>query len=168
MTYHRLIIVVFATCHEKEMHQNSKALETQLEKIRELEHRLTFRLSVVSKQLDQEAQQLLQDTPINLSSYRIMNVVSTFEQISISDISRYTLMDRAQVSRAAVQLDALGLVGFRGDPESKRKKLVFLTTEGQALLDDIRPAFDQRRLALEALLGAEDLACLWRVLDKFP
>ncbi|MFK7995985.1 MAG: MarR family winged helix-turn-helix transcriptional regulator [Granulosicoccus sp.] len=148
------------------MHMNSAALESQLEKVRELESRLTFRLSVVSKLLDQQSQALLGGTQLSLSSYRILAVVHTFQQISISDISRFNAMDRAQVSRAAVDLEKLGYVGFEANPQSKRKKMVTLTKEGHDILKKIQPKFDTYRSTLEEALGRENMQALSTGLSK--
>ncbi len=148
------------------MHQNSATLESQLEKVRELESRLTFRLSVLSKLLDKQSQEFLEGTPLNLSSYRILAVVRTFEAISISDISRFNAMDRGQVSRAAIELEKLHLVCFRADAVSKRKKLVVLTDNGHDLLAQVQPGFDNYRDTLEAALGPDDLSALSSGLNK--
>lgn len=142
------------------MHVSAKALEHQLEKVRELESRLTFRLSVLSKMLDQQAQEMLSNTGINLTAYRILNVVNTFDSASISDISRFCGIDRAQISRTAVELDNLGLVVFREDPISQRKKLVALSEAGQTLLAELHPRFLARNKELDALLGPERRAAL--------
>jgi len=131
------------------------ALESRLEKVRELEGLLTFRLAVVSKLLDQQASELLADTPLNLTAYRLMTVVRTFDAISISDISRFNAIDRAQISRTAVALERQGLVEFREDAASRRKKLVALTAEGLALLDRVRLRFEARQRALVEGLGPE-------------
>lgn len=148
------------------MKLTSAALESQLEKVRELESLLTFRLAVLSKLLDQQVVELLQGTPLSLTSYRILTVVDTFEEISISDISRFNAIDRAQVSRTAITLEEQRLVTFRSDPSSKRKKLVALTDQGHALLDEIRPRFDARQRALEQGLGPEAHAALWKGMTK--
>ena len=142
------------------MHVSAKALEHQLEKVRELEARLTFRLSVLSKILDHQAQEMLSDTDINLTAYRILNVVNTFDSASISDISRFCGNDRAQVSRTAVDLKSRGLVEFKEDPISRRKKLVALSEAGQMLLAELHPRFIARNNELDALLGPERRAAL--------
>lgn len=139
---------------------SSKSLENQLLKVRELEARLTFRLSVLSKHLDQQAADLLKDADINLTAYRILNIVGTFEAASISDISRFCAIDRAQVSRTAVDLEKRNLVVFSSDAISQRKKNVSLSDAGQALLAELSPPFHERNEQFNALLGPERLAVL--------
>ena len=147
------------------MQTSKKALEDQLERVRELESRLTFRLSVLSKRLDQQASDMLKGTPINLSSYRFLNVINTFEAISIADASRFIAMDRALASRTALGLEKLGLVRFQSDPGNKRKKLVVLTDAGGALITSLLPHFEGRRAKIEAHLGDDLLRALSECLD---
>ena len=144
----------------------AQLLEEQLEAVRELESRLTFRLSVLSKLADHEATELLRDVPISLAAYRVLSVVDTFEEISLSDISRFNAIDRAQVTRSSASLEEQGLVEFRADARSKRKKLVVLSSQGKELLEKVKPRFVERRNALEAAIGEEDLEHLWIGLKK--
>lgn len=135
------------------MHTTS-ALQARLDRMRDLESQLTFRLAVISKRLDQQASEILKDTPLSLASYRILSVVRIFEQVSISDISRFNAIDRAQVSRTATDLEKLGFVHFKAAADSKRKKMVILTDAGQAIHDQVLPRFEERRRRLEQELGA--------------
>ncbi|WP_417601484.1 MarR family winged helix-turn-helix transcriptional regulator [Pararhodobacter oceanensis] len=147
------------------MHFSAKTLEDQLERVRALESRLTFRLSILSKFLDQQAQAMLEGSGINLTGYRILNVINTLGGTSISDISRFCAMDRAQVSRSATELERQGLVMFKEDAVSKRKKLVEISSAGNTLLETIKPAFLERNEKLDELLGPERKAALTEAIN---
>lgn len=144
----------------------AQLLEEQLDAVKELESRLTFRLSLLSRQADHEATELLHDVPISLAAYRVLSVVDTFKEMSLSDISRFNGIDRAQVTRSAASLEKQGLIEFRADAHSKRKKLVVLSERGKELLEKVKPRFAERRKALEAAMGEEDLEHLWIGLKK--
>ena len=139
---------------------SSKSLEDKLARVRILENQLTFRLAVLSKLLDQQAQALLEDAQINLTSYRILIVIHTFGEISISDLSRFCAIDRAQVSRSAVGLGRRGLVAFREDAVSKRKKIAVLTESGQELIDRFSSSFAERDRRYDDALGPDRRAAL--------
>ncbi|PVH27583.1 hypothetical protein DDE20_16730 [Pararhodobacter oceanensis] len=147
------------------VHFSAKTLEDQLERVRALESRLTFRLSILSKFLDQQAQAMLEGSGVNLTGYRILNVINTLGGTSISDISRFCAMDRAQVSRSATELERQGLVTFKEDAVSKRKKLVEISSAGNALLETIKPAFLERNEKLDELLGPERKAALTEAIN---
>lgn len=148
------------------MKLTAATLESQLEKVKDLESRLTFRLSVLSKVLDHQSVELLKDSPLSLTSYRVLNVVEIFGAISISDLSRFTALDRAQISRTAENLGSQGLVTFSADPNSKRKKLVNLSDDGRSLLDEVQPKFADRQNWLKDQIGPDDEEALWRGLLK--
>lgn len=141
-------------------------LEAKLRKIHELEQRLTFRLHILSKQIDQQAAEMLRDAPINLSAYRFMTTLDSLGECSIADMARFITMDRALASRTAVELERNGFVEFRKDPANRRKKLVALTGEGEAFLARIMPRFEARRARLRDHLGEDMFATLHACLDR--
>lgn len=121
-----------------------------------LENNVTFQFSIVAKMMDHNAQDLLKGTSLNLTSYRILKTVESFEAISIADLSRHMVADNAQISRAAADLGEKGLVVFLEDPNSKRRKMVALSLDGKALMAKLAPAFTQRQNEVADCLG-EDL-----------
>jgi DNA-binding MarR family transcriptional regulator len=122
-------------------------------------------MAILSRHLDQQASALLKDKPVNLSSYRFLRTVDTFEQISIADVSRFIAMDRALASRTAMELERSGFVTFRKDPGNKRTKLVVMTETGKKLVDEILPRFRERTERIENRLGEELLGSLALCLD---
>jgi DNA-binding MarR family transcriptional regulator len=135
----------------------SKELEMQLERVRTLESNVTFQFSMISKLMDNNALALLADTPLNLTAYRLLRTVEVFEQISIADLSRHMVTDNAQISRTATDLSKKGLVEFRADPKSKRRKLVVLSDDGRNLMKKLAGRFEARRAAVEECLGERAL-----------
>lgn len=148
------------------MQTKKQELEGKLQKIRELEQRLTFRLHILSKQIDQQAADMLRDTPINLSAYRFMTTLESLGESSIADMARFIAMDRALASRTAVELERRGYVEFRKDPSNRRKKLVALTKDGEDFLSHIMPRFEARRTKLRAHLGEDMFTSLHDCLDR--
>lgn len=148
------------------MNLTSRELELQLDRVRILESNVTFQFSVVSKLMDQNAQELLIDTPLNLTAYRLMKTVDTFRAISIADLSRHMITDNAQISRVAAELGKKGLVDFETDPKSKRRKMLVLSTDGRALMERLSPRFSKRQQAVSDCLGEDLRASLKEVFEK--
>lgn len=134
-------------------------------KLDALNAHLTFRISRMAKLLEVEGSQRLADSGVNLTSYRMMLVIDVFDEISVSDLSRIMLIDRAQISRSASELIERGLVEAHADKGSRRKKLLALTRDGRDLYEVLRMQFDDREKALEGMLDA-DLAAFWRSLNR--
>lgn len=148
------------------MKLTSQELEIQLAKVRMLESNVTFQFSMISKLMDMNALQLLEDTPLTLLSYRLLKTVETFEEISIADLGRHMVTDNAQISRAATDLASKGLVAFASDPKNKRRKLVKLSPDGVALMNRLGPRFKARRQGVEDCLGEDVIAQLHAVFPK--
>ncbi|MDC0739553.1 MarR family winged helix-turn-helix transcriptional regulator [Cognatishimia sp. SS12] len=138
----------------------SRELERRLERVLKLESNVTFQFSMISKLMDQNALLLLADTSLNLTAYRLMKTVETFESISIADLSRHMVTDNAQISRVATDLGNKELVEFHTDAKNKRRKLVALAPKGIALMAELAPRFAARRQQVEELLGQETISGL--------
>ncbi len=134
-----------------------KQLETELRKTRELESNLTYRVAIANKVLEQQTLRLIEDTPLTLTGYRILRVVSIFEEITVSELSRRILVDRALISRMVATLVEQGFVDFHADPTHKRKKLIHMTEDGATLIARLAPRFLERRAELEKAIGEEAL-----------
>jgi len=148
------------------MQLSTEALKQKVAKFEELGHQLTFRISRMSKLLEVEGSTRLAGTGVNLTGYRILLVVSIFEEISVSELSKIMVIDRAQISRSATELIRHGWLESRSDRQSKRKKLLALTSRGGREFGAIRARFDQRQAQLVELLSAEELQGLSRAIDK--
>lgn len=133
----------------------SKELELQLERVRKLESNVTFQFHVVAKLMEMDAMNAIKDTPLNLTGYRLLRTVQTFERISMADLARHMVTDNAQISRTAADLRKQGLVDFETDPTSKRRKIVILTEAGESLLRSLDPRFQKRQAAVQECLGDE-------------
>ncbi|MEM9063315.1 MAG: MarR family transcriptional regulator [Pseudomonadota bacterium] len=136
----------------------------RVRKIDALNAHLTFRLSRLAKLLEIEGAQRISGSGVNLTGYRMMLVIDIFGEITVSDLGKVMLIDRAQISRAGAELIERGLMEARESPTSRRKKLLALTDEGAALYRDLRARFDTRETALSDTAG-KDLDALWRSVD---
>ena len=135
-------------------------LLSRVAKLEALNTHLTFRISRMAKLLEVEGAQRLADSGVNLTAYRMMLVIQVFEEVSVSDLARIMLIDRAQVSRAATDMIDRGLLEARADRISKRKKLLALTHQGGVVYAELRARFDEREAALKEAVG-DNLDALW-------
>jgi DNA-binding MarR family transcriptional regulator len=141
------------------------ALTERLQNLEELNTHLTFRISRLSKLLEVEGAARLADSGINLTAYRMLLVIEIFGEISVSDLAKVMLIDRALISRAASDMIERGLLDARSDPASRRKKLLALTGPGRDVFVELRDRFDARQAEVEALLSGESLEGLWSSID---
>ncbi|MBP1859108.1 MarR family winged helix-turn-helix transcriptional regulator [Rhizobium herbae] len=90
--------------------------------------------------------------------------------MSVAEIGRVLGLARQGVQRIADILETEGLVRYEDNPAHQRAKLLVLTPEGQAILNDIQTRQAEWADALGAEIGETDLrtttAILARILDE--
>lgn len=148
------------------MNFSTHDLEDQMRKLNELNSHLTYRLNKLSKLLESEAAIRLKGTGINLTTYRIMLIVSIFEEITVSDLARLMVIDRAQVSRLSSEMARQGLLTSKSDKSNKLKKLLMLTPEGQERYEELRIRFSDRSELVTMHADEEEVNVLLNIVDR--
>lgn len=148
------------------MNFSTEQLKDQMQKLSELNGHLTYRIAKLSKLLESEAMMRLKGSGVNLTTYRIMLVVSIFEEITVSDLARLMVIDRAQVSRLATEMTKQGWITSKPDKSNKLKKLLMLTQEGHARFAAIREGFRDRAELITDHATDEELDVLWKIIDR--
>ncbi|MHA3977512.1 MarR family winged helix-turn-helix transcriptional regulator [Halovulum sp. GXIMD14794] len=138
----------------------------RLESLAELEKRLSFRISRLSKLLDGHATKYLAQHGLGLTWYRILMVLGIFGETTAADLSRLMVIDRAQISRAVSDLLARGFLIQQEDPTNRRRKLLNLTEAGRALLAEVQPQLEARQKVFVDLLEDSELEALRGAIDK--
>ena len=138
----------------------------RLRALTELEQRLSFRISRLSKLLDTHAARQLAVHGTGLTSYRILMVLGIFGETTAADLSRLMVIDRAQISRSVSELMAQGLLDQQPDGANRRRKLLRLSEAGRAALGTFEPGLLERQKVFEELLDPEELRGLTSAVDK--
>ena len=148
------------------MNFSTQQLRDQMDKLSQLNSHLTYRITKLSKLLEAEAIHRLKGTGVNLTTYRIMLVVSIFEEITVSDLARLMVIDRAQVSRLATEMTKKGWLTSKPDKSNKLKKLLMLTDEGHAQYASLREGFLDRADLITSHATEEELEVLWGIIER--
>ena len=148
------------------MNFSTEQLEDQMRKLGQLNDFLTYRINKMARLLEAEAALRLKGTGVNLTSYRIMLVISIFEEITVSDLARLLVIDRAQVSRLASDLTQQELLASKPDRSNKLKKLLMLTEKGREKYAELGARFDGRTDLIADHATQEELDILIPLLDR--
>ncbi|MEM6897926.1 MAG: MarR family transcriptional regulator [Pseudomonadota bacterium] len=148
------------------MNFSTEHLRDQMLKLSRLNGHLTYRISKLSKLLDAEAAHRLKGTGINLTTYRIMLIISIFEEITVSDLARLMVIDRAQVSRLATEMTRQGYLTSKPDKSNKLKKLLMLTGAGHERFATLRERFKDRSELVTNQANDDELEILWTIIDR--
>ena len=137
-----------------------------LDGIAKLEERLPFRFAVLQRLLDRHMTRLLAQHDMLLAPYRVLITIEAFGEASLAELTRYTVVDKAQVSRVAASLKKAGLIEARADARSPRRKWLRLTAAGAARLEGLTPDVDRRLDGLALQLEREELETLVKGLER--
>jgi len=129
----------------------------------QLERFFTYRLNLLSNMLNRQAERFLnQKFGISLPDWRLIAILGRFQEMSVRDLSAFSQMDKALVSRTAARLVKRDLVSSQPHPTDRRLVLLSLTPAGQQMHQAIIPLARARQQKLHDCLPAEE----WRVLDQ--
>jgi DNA-binding MarR family transcriptional regulator len=101
----------------------------------------------------------------------VLNLLVLRGPMSVNDLARDLGISHPSVSQTRRSLLSAGLVGERADPADGRRRTLYLTPEGEALVETLSPvwiALDQAGRALNAEAGGavETLARLESALER--
>ena len=131
-----------------------------------LEQFMTYRLNVLSNMLNRQMERFLKPQfDISLPDWRVLAHLGRFQAMSVRELSAYSQMDKALVSRAVARLVKKGLVSSKPDPNDGRLVVLALTKSGQKMFKTIMPLVRQRQQRLYACIDHKSQAAFDQALD---
>jgi len=131
-----------------------------------LEQRLPFRISVLARLLERQISRILARHDMTLAAYRVLVTAQSFGEITASELTRYTVVDRALISRKVADLSKAGLIDTLDDPLDTRRKRLQLTKAGKEKLASVKPDIDKRLTGLSEQFEPGEQEMLVRIIDK--
>ena len=132
----------------------------------QLSNFLTYRISRAHQKLNVQASKILHDSVgLTLNQWRLLAFIGGAEQVTASELVKYTGMDKGLVSRNAKSLIESGFVTSSGHEKDSRVHLLRLTPAGKDVFDRALPRMRQRQAKLQENLSTEDVATLRRILE---
>lgn len=119
---------------------------------------LGARLRRLSEQVDRDATRIYTARGIEFEQrwFGRLNQISVNGPLAIGELAERLRITHVSVSQAARSLEASGVVASQPDAGDGRRRLLSLTTKGQALVRELGPmwnAFDKVAAALDAEAG---------------
>ena len=142
-------------------------MSAQEHPVLDLEHFLPYRLSVLSNRISSDIAGFYRERfGLSVTEWRAMAVLGRYPGASGMDITERTAMDKVAVSRAVNALIDRGLVQREFDQSDRRRSILTLSEQGQAVYDEIAPAALRLEASLLSSLSDEERGLLWLLLDK--
>ncbi|WP_338663020.1 MarR family winged helix-turn-helix transcriptional regulator [Pararoseomonas sp. SCSIO 73927] len=103
---------------------------------------------------------------VTTTQYGILFALRTRPGVDQIGLAGLLGLDRSTTGMVVRLLEGRGLLVRRGDRQDRRRRILTLTPEGSALLDEIEPAAQRSVGTLLAPLTEREAASLGRLLDK--
>jgi DNA-binding MarR family transcriptional regulator len=127
----------------------------------------TFHLVLVAKAIDRMTLRTLRDhCAMTVAEWRVLSRLAPTDGATVRQIAEWAWVDRAEVSRAASEMEKRGLTSRRPNPADKRAPILFCTPAGHAEYDRLLPMRAAFHAQLSGLLDAEEGATLDRLLAR--
>jgi len=104
--------------------------------------------------------------PVSKEQWLILKRISEEEGSSQKDIAKDTFKDPAALTRMLDLLAKKGFVQRKGSKRDRRTFDVYLTVEGNRLVNRIRPILENLNLTVSRKLSARDKTYLFEILAK--
>lgn len=101
-----------------------------------------------------------------INEWRIIIALAMHPGLSVTEICDHTGMHIMNVSRAVRRLHRMGRVEREIDPNDRRRSLLRLSDQGEAIFAELAPSAFQREDVLLSALTPEEAETLRRLLDK--
>lgn len=125
-----------------------------------------YQIYRVSSLMNMRMQGRLRANGINLSQWRVLSVLRSAGCLSMTQIVEHSVMEQPTVSRVIAQFVDQGLVIRAVSAEDSRLSLVSLSSQGQALFDEIAPGAVRNQSAALEGLSVQELNVLRGALAK--
>jgi len=133
----------------------------------DLDHFLPYRLSVLSNRLSQAiARGYERRFGLSVTEWRVLAVLGLQPGLSASEVAERTAMDKVAVSRAVNSLLGDGRLERAVHGDDRRRSILSLSDEGQAIYDAVVPIALAYETALLSNLSADEREQLDRLLHK--
>jgi DNA-binding MarR family transcriptional regulator len=99
--------------------------------------------------------------------WAILSVLAETETpLTLAGLARKMMVSKQNMTGMMARLEQLGLADRHDDPKDLRSSRVLLTRRGRALVEKLRPAYEQWRGRLGGDLPERELAALTRTVDR--
>lgn len=123
-------------------------------------------LTIVERQLTAALTADVERAGLSMEQWRVIDALSETRGRGMREVAEETWIPAPTLTKIVDRLVATNLVHRRGDPEDRRRVLVLLTRQGDALRRRLAEVVLAHERALEAVLGSADLKHLAHLLAR--
>ena len=134
-----------------------------------LESTFGYMMKRAQMELNRSIYEYLGDTGLTLVQFSVLSIVQENPGIAQSELAEVLAVERPRLVPIVDRLEKLNLAERRQNPEDRRGRMIYLTSEGCSRINQLKAKFDQHqewlRLELGEIKFAETIAVLRQLLE---
>lgn len=129
---------------------------------------LVFQVMNLTRHIGETIDHTLEVNKVLLAGNQVplLMLSAQFEGHSMKELSNIIKRDKAGILRGLRSFEKRGLIRFQGDATDKRKRLVYLTPAGHAMMKKIIGQFDAFEKEVKVGVTPEEFNMFYKVIDK--
>jgi len=132
---------------------------TEMTRANLLAHCACFDLRRATRAVSRLYDDCLRASGLNITQYSMLRMIEFGQQVSVSTLSRYMVMDQTSITRALAPLERDRLIGSRAGSD-KRTRIVSLTKKGTKSLANAKPYWDEAQKTFLNRIGQKRWAAM--------
>lgn len=123
-------------------------------------------ICILSRYSHAYADDKLKDLQLNKTQAEILLFIYRNNDMSLAEINRYFLFNKATITKNIKHLIHLELASWHSNPTDKRKKMMLITNKGKVLMPEIIELLEEWDKHLTSALNKEETKTLSELLYK--
>ncbi len=125
-----------------------------------------LRLRKATRRVTQIYDQMLEPSGLTIAQFSLLARLWPDTALAIGELAEALVADQTTLTRNIKPLAARGLVRSFHDENDRRRRMIGLTDAGRAIIPEAYPLWRKAQSELAALLGANEILSLNKVLDR--
>ncbi|MCG6857409.1 MAG: homoprotocatechuate degradation operon regulator HpaR [Salaquimonas sp.] len=135
-------------------------------RVRSFSRSLPMALLIAREAVMNRFRALLHAFDITEQQWRVLRALASSDEVEVTVLAGVTCLLPASLSRILRDIDSRGLIARRTVPDDRRRTLISITADGQALIDAVTPYTDAAYAEIVENLGKSRMDALQRLLKE--
>jgi DNA-binding MarR family transcriptional regulator len=127
---------------------------------------LGYEIAKVHKALKAKYQEVLKSYGVTVQQFEVLRNLKIYSGISAAQLVEYIISDSSTMMVILKGLESKKLIIRKSDEKDRRTKRIFLTKEGQRLVENLMVLGDKYNMEMQKCCSDKELQVVKRVLSK--
>jgi DNA-binding MarR family transcriptional regulator len=127
---------------------------------------LGYEIAKAHKSLKSKYQEVLKPHGVTVQQFEVIRTLKTYSGITAAQLVEHIISDSSTMMVILNRLESKKLIKRKSDERDRRTKRIYLTKEGQNLVDNLMVLADRYNSELQSFCSPKELQVMKQVLSK--